>query len=258
MIAVDWIRQRYADFEIVIIFLTRLPLPRSTLIDRGGVAHALWSAPIVGGVVGALGGAVYVLFNLLHLPALPAAALAIATTAAMTGCLHEDGLADVADGFGGGATRERKLEIMRDSRIGTYGVCALVLSFVLRISALASLREPVLVFVALIAAHAAARAGLPAFMRYVPPARPDGLSASAGIPPSIGAMTAIALGFIALTGSFGTTTGVVALVALTSLHGAMAWLCQRQIQGQTGDVLGAVEQISEIAVLLIAAALARS
>lgn len=258
MFAVDWMRQRFTDFVIAVIFLTRLPLSRATPIDRGDVARALWSAPMVGAIVGAVGGAVFYLASLLHLPALTAAVLAIAATVGVNGCLHEDGLADVADGFGGGATRERKLEIMRDSRIGTYGVVALVLSFALRMSTLASLRDPGLVVAALIAAQAASRAGLPAFMRWVPPARADGLSASAGTPPTIGAIAAIALGFIALVAGFGVTMGLVALVVLAGLHGVMAWLCQRQIQGQTGDVLGAVEQIGEIAVLLIAAAAARS
>ncbi|MPZ59468.1 MAG: adenosylcobinamide-GDP ribazoletransferase [Rhizobiales bacterium] len=258
MFAVDWMRQCYAEFEMAVLFLTRLPLSRLAPIDHGDVARALWSAPIVGGVIGALGGTVYTLCSLLHLPAWPAAALAVAATAGVTGCLHEDGLADVADGFGGGATRERKLEIMRDSRIGTYGVCALVLSFVLRIGALASLRDPTLVFAALIAAHAAARAGLPAFMRWVPPARADGLSAGAGVPPRAGVSAAIVLGVAALGGSVGLAAGVIVLVVLACLHGAMAWLCQRQIQGQTGDVLGALEQVGEIAVLLIAAAVAQS
>lgn len=257
MVAVDWMRQRCAELEIAVIFLTRLPLSRSTPIDRGDVARALWAAPIIGGVIGALGGAVFALCGLLHLPVWSAAALAVAATAAITGCLHEDGLADVADGFGGGTTRERKLEIMRDSRIGTYGVCALVLSFVLRIGALASLHEPALAFAALIAAHAAARAGLPAFMRRVPPARTDGLSARAGTPPSVGAAAAIVLGVAALGGSLGLSASLVALAALACLYGAMAWLCQRQIQGQTGDVLGALEQIGEVAVLLTAAAVAQ-
>jgi adenosylcobinamide-GDP ribazoletransferase len=176
----------------------------------------------------------------------------------ITGCLHEDGLADIADGFGGGATRERKLEIMRDSRIGTYGVCALVLSFMLRVSALASLHDPALVFAALIAAHAAARAGLPAFMRWVPPARIDGISADAGAPPMASVSVAIVLGVAALGICLGVMTGLIALITLACLHGLMAWLCRCQIQGQTGDVLGAVEQISEIAVLLIAAAALQS
>lgn len=258
MFVIDWIHQRFAELETAVIFLTRLPLSGSTPIDRGDVSRALWSAPAVGGVVGALGATIYVLLGLLHLPALPAATLAIATTVGVTGCLHEDGLADVADGFGGGATRERKLEIMRDSRIGTYGVCALMLSFLLRVSALASLHDPALVFAALIAAHAAARAGLPVFMRWVPLARADGISANAGAPPMGSVSAAVALGVAALGSCLGMATGLVTLVALACVHGSMAWLCRRQIQGQTGDVLGAVEQIGEIAVLLIAATAAQS
>ena len=86
----------------------------------------------------------------------------MAATLAVTGCLHEDGFADTADGLGGGATRERKLEIMRDSRIGTYGVCALTVSLLLRASALAYLADPALVAAALIAVHGAARATMPA------------------------------------------------------------------------------------------------
>jgi adenosylcobinamide-GDP ribazoletransferase len=252
-----WIHQRIAELAIAVIFLTRLPLPRMSPIGRGDVSRALWAAPVIGGIIGVFGAVVYGLLCLMHLPALPTAALAIAAMVGVTGCLHEDGLADVADGFGGGATRERKLEIMRDSRIGTYGVCALVLSLLLRVSALASLRDPTFVFAALIAAHAAARAGLPAFMRWVSPARADGLSAGAGTPPLASAITAIALGIAALVICLGVTKGLVALAVLACVHLFMAWLCRRQIGGQTGDVLGAVEQISEIAVLLIAAAVIR-
>ncbi len=90
-------------------------------------------------VVGLIGAVVYVLAHRAGLPAWPAAALSVAATLFATGCLHEDGLADTADGFGGGKTREQKLDIMRDSRIGTYGVCALALSLLIRVSALASL-----------------------------------------------------------------------------------------------------------------------
>ncbi|MBN8881520.1 MAG: adenosylcobinamide-GDP ribazoletransferase, partial [Salana multivorans] len=101
-------------------------------------------------------------------------ALALAAGMAATGCLHEDGLSDVADGFGGGKTREHKLEIMRDSRIGTYGTAALGLSLLLRWSALAGLAGPVEVLAALIAAHCASRALLGAFMHLLPRARADG------------------------------------------------------------------------------------
>ena len=101
----------------------------------------------------------------------------VAATVLVTGCLHEDGLADTADGFGGGGSKERKLEIMRDSRSGAYGVAALVLSILLRVGAIASLVDPALVAAALIAAHAGARAAMPVFMAAVPRARHDGLSA---------------------------------------------------------------------------------
>ena len=98
----------------------------------------------------------------------------------VTGALHEDGLADTADGFGGGDTRERKLEIMRDSRIGTYGVCALIVSLLVRADAIASLTDPVLVAPALIAAHAGARAVMPLVMFLLPAARTDGLRSRRG------------------------------------------------------------------------------
>ena len=102
---------------------------------------------------------VYAVAHKIGSPPWVAAALAVAATLAVTGCLHEDGLADTADGFGGGDTRERKLDIMRDSRIGTYGVCALTLSILLRVSAIASLGNPIVVLWALIAAHGGGAGG---------------------------------------------------------------------------------------------------
>src|SRR5258708_18397454 len=166
-----WVQRRINDLKIGFIFLTRLPFTHQTPIAKGELSQALWTAPVVGAAVGLLGAGVYGLAQLLHLPPLPAAALAVAATLAVTGGLHEDGLADVADGFGGGATRERKLEIMHDSRIGAFGVCALILSFILRVSALTNLGDPGLVTAVLVAAHAAGRAPIAAFMRLIPAAR---------------------------------------------------------------------------------------
>jgi adenosylcobinamide-GDP ribazoletransferase len=249
-----WLQRRINDLKIGFIFLTRLPLHHRQPIARGELSNALWTAPIVGAAIGLSGAGVYALAHGLHIPPLPAAALAVATTLAITGGLHEDGLADVADGFGGGATRDRKLEIMRDSRIGTYGVCALILSFMLRVSALASLGDPALAAAVLVAAHAAGRAPIAAFMRLVPAARPDGLSADAGVPAQASALAALALGLIPLLVALGVASSIVAVVLLAATFGVMAWLCIRQIGGQTGDVLGALEQIGEIAVLLVAAA----
>jgi adenosylcobinamide-GDP ribazoletransferase len=213
--------------------------------------------PIAGALVGLIGAAVYWLTSAVGLPPFSAAALALAATLIATGCLHEDGLADTADGFGGGSSRERKLEIMRDSRIGTYGACALALSLILRWSALASIADPAAVAMALIAAHAAARAPLPAFMRFVPPARSDGLAAAAGGPPREGAAAASFLGVVALGLCLGPGAVIIGLLLLSSAAILMAWLSVQQIGGQTGDVLGALEQINEILILLTAAALVK-
>src|SRR6201996_5887540 len=152
----------------------------------------------------------------------------------VTGALHEDGLADTIDGFGGGRSREQKLDIMRDSRTGAYGVCALVLAIILRVTALASLATPGLVVPALFAAHGAARAVLPAFMVFVPPARSTGLSAAAGQPPRESAGAAAVLGIVILGLCLGFGLGLAALVALAVVAALFAWLSLTQIDGQSG------------------------
>jgi len=216
------------------------------------LVRASWTFPIVGAGVGAFGALVYWLMHALGLHAFVCAALAVAATALITGCLHEDGLADTADGFGAGGTRERKLEIMRDSQIGTYGAAALILSLLLRVGAIASLAEPALAALALIAAHAGARAVMPVFMRRVPRARQDGLSADAGAPPQRSSVLAAVIGLVALFLCLGLSATLIAVVLLVAALGLMAWLSISQIGGQTGDVLGAVEQTSEILILLVA------
>src|SRR6266545_4118193 len=175
-----------ADLRIGIAFYTRLPLRQAEPVGGADLARAIWTSPIVGLLIGLIGALAYWIAYRLKVPPIPAAALAVAVTLLATGALHEDGLADVADGFGGGDTRERKLEIMRDSRIGTYGVIALAMSLILRVGALAEIaqvsRSSVVIW-SLIATHAAARGVLPALMLIVIPARSDGLAASAGQPP---------------------------------------------------------------------------
>jgi len=240
------------ELKTSIVFLTRLPFGRATPITGADIAQAVWAFPIAGILIGLIGAAVYALAHRVGLPALPAAALTVAATLAATGALHEDGLADTADGFGGGKTIERKLAIMRDSRIGTYGVCALALSILLRVSALASLADPALVAPALIAAHGAARATMPVLMYLVPPARPDGLSFGVGAPPRASVAIAVALGILILVIGLGLAAGIAALILLAIAIALMAWLSITQIEGQTGDVLGAIEQVSEIVILLVA------
>jgi len=198
---------------------------------------------------------VYSLAERLHIPPTAASVLALAATVLLTGAMHEDGLADTADGFGGGRTRERKLEIMRDSRIGTFGACALGLSLLLRWSAIAALEDSRSVAIALIVAHGAARATLPAFMSLVAPARGEGLSSDAGQPPPASVAIALGLGIVALAIGFGMSAMLKGVAALAAIGLLLTRLAQRQIGGQTGDVLGALEQTAEATLLLLATTL---
>lgn len=238
------------DVALGLVFFTRLPLPR---LGSGGraLADAIWAAPVAGFAVALIGAVAYEVATQLGLAAGPAAALALAAGMAATGCLHEDGLSDVADGFGGGKTREHKLEIMRDSRIGTYGTAALGLSLLLRWSALAGLAGPVEVLAALIAAHCASRALLGAFMHLLPRARADGLAAAAGEVPHNVALAGVALGAVSLL-VLGIHAAAAAIVVLALIFFGFRRLCLKQIGGQTGDTAGALQQLAEIAVLLVA------
>lgn len=251
----EFLKDVVADLRMAASFVTILPVASSKPAADGAVARATWALPVAGLLVGLAGALVYKIASRCGLTPNLAALLALATTTLITGALHEDGLADTADGLGGGRTRARKLEIMRDSRIGTYGSCALILSFGLRWSALATIANPWLVTLALCAAHAGARAGVPAFMSLVPPARPDGLSASAGAPRGRSVAIAFALGTLALVLALGPGKALAGLILLSLAGLLLARLAIRQIGGQTGDILGAFEQFGEILILLVAAAL---
>jgi len=249
----DVLRRIFADLRIAVALCTRVPLAPAEPVGDGELARASWGFPVAGLVVGLAGAVVYWLAWRTHVPPPAAAALTLAATILLTGAMHEDGLADAADGLGGGKTREQKLQIMRDSRIGTYGACALALSLMLRWSAIAAIEEPRLVAAALLAAHAAARATVPAFMRFVPPARAEGLSAGVGQPPPSSVAIALALGIACLIFCLGVHAAVLGVTTVLVVGLLLAWLARSQIGGQTGDVLGAMEQIGEAAVLLIAA-----
>ncbi|HEX4411941.1 MAG TPA: adenosylcobinamide-GDP ribazoletransferase [Xanthobacteraceae bacterium] len=246
------LEERIEEIKASIVFCTRLPLLRPAPIAGVAIGKAAWTFPLAGLLIGLIAAAVYALAHKLGLPSWPAATLTVAATLLATGCLHEDGLADTADGFGGGKTREQKLAIMRDSRIGTYGVCALVLSLLIRIGALASFFDTRSVLWALIAAHVGARAAMPALMFLLKPARSDGLSFAAGHPSGNAVAIALAIGFIVLAIALRPLRGIVALIGLGVVILLMAWLSNRQIDGQTGDVIGALEQASEVVILLVA------
>ena len=240
------------DIAACIGFYTGVPLPAQVSVSSD-FAAAHWAGPIAGLLVGLAGALAMSVAQWLGLPATLAAVIALAATMLATGALHEDGAADVADGFGGGSTRERKLEIMRDSQVGTYGVAALGLSLLARWSALAALSAGGgwAVAIALIAAHAAARAPIPAFMAVVAPARLDGLSAGAGRPGRETSIVALGLGALALLPG-GLAFALASAVVLALWFMALRRLAERQIGGQTGDVLGALEQGGEALILMSA------
>src|SRR6185312_10180619 len=214
------------EFFAALTFLTRLPLGRAqTDTPLLSLADTVWAFPVVGL---AIGGIAYVIAFALGLPALAAALVAVATTALITGALHEDGLADTADGFGGGDTREAKLDIMRDSRIGTFGVIALILSIGLRTVAVADIATHWQVFVALIAAHALSRGVLPAALHRLDPARDDGLGAGAGRPKQNQVLIALAIALVIAVIAIGLHAGLSAAVVAAIIAAAIGWLAQRQ------------------------------
>jgi len=242
------------DLRRATAMLTRLPAGRG-LPPRGAAPARAF--PLVGALVGLGGALVLWLGDGLGLPAMLAALGAVGTTILMTGALHEDGLADVADGFGGAFERARKLAIMRASDIGTYGVLALMGSVAARVGALGALARHDLwaAAAALIAAHALARAMMPPVMAVLPLARDDGLAAGVGRATRAHAGAALGLGTLIGFATLGLATGAVALLAAGAATVLMARLARAQIGGYTGDVLGACEQTAEVAVLLAAAAL---
>jgi adenosylcobinamide-GDP ribazoletransferase len=245
----DPLRQLHLAF----VLLTRLPLPHLPDAAFAQGARAVWAYPLVGLVVGAAGAATGQLALAAGLPLLAAAALALAVMIIATGAMHEDGLADTADGFWGGYTPARRLEIMRDSQIGTYGVLALVVAFVLRLAAVMALLGAG-GWAALPVAAALSRAMMPTLMATLPPARSDGLSHSVGRPTNGAAAGAALLAggiTLAIWGMGGLTLLGIAAVAAALI----AALARRKIGGQTGDVLGAAQQTSETALLLACAAL---
>lgn len=238
------------DIALSLVFFTRLPLPALDFGERK-LADAIWAAPIAGVVVAALGAAVFTLATSLGVASGPAAALALAAMMLSTGSLHEDGFSDVADGFGGGRTPERKLEIMHDSRIGAYGASALGLSILIRWSALAEFSTGWSALLALVAAHAASRGLLGAFLHWLPPATAEGLSSRVGAVSLGTAQAGIVLGAIALL-VLGFGGAIAAAILLALIFFCFRKLCLNQIGGHTGDAAGALQQFCEIAVLIAA------
>lgn len=236
------------DITDALRLLTRLPMPSDTQ-TRG--ADAAWAYPIAGLVVGAIAAACGLVGHAFGLPAPLCALISLATLIVITGALHEDGLADTADGLWGGWTREARLDIMKDSRIGAYGVIAIFLGLAARWAALWMLFEisPSTAAAAILVASCASRAMMPQVMANLPNAREVGLAASVGQVPLSAALAA--LGIATLTALiFSGWGGLAAIVCAILVTLAMSKIAMSKIGGQTGDILGATQQLAEIAILM--------
>ncbi len=242
----------WLDIRAAAMFLTRIGGFGHP--DKRPLCQSARAFPIVGALVGMAAGAGLLGGYALGLHPLACAMIGLAVSVCMTGALHEDGLADVADGFGGGKSPAGKLKIMRDSRIGVYGMLAVVFSVGLRAAILSGMITPWSAAAALVAAGASSRAAMVVVMARLDAARKDGLSAAAGRPEPEGVIVSLLVGGGLTVAFLGPMGGAAALVMAAAAAFIVAWLAQRQIGGHTGDVLGAVQQVCEIAILAAAAA----
>lgn len=245
------LRIRAAEATLALAMLTRLPVPQ--LRDCPPVGASAWAWPLAGVVVGGLQAAVLLAAAAVLPPAI-AAGLALAAGLLLTGALHEDGLADLADGLSGGRSPAQRLEIMKDSRIGSHGAVALITALGLRWAALAAIAawHPAAIFAALIAAQAASRAGLALMNLAGPQARPRGFAAAAtdGLT-APRATTAIALAAALALATLPLIQALTLLAAVALTQLLLLRYARRRLGGITGDVLGAAQITAEIAALAV-------
>jgi adenosylcobinamide-GDP ribazoletransferase len=237
----------WRDVVSAVGLLTRLPVH----VDRPRGAEAAWAWPLVGVVVGGIAAVVGWGMMAVGVPVTVAAVAVLGAGAVVTGALHEDGLADTVDGFFGGWTRERRLEIMKDSHIGSYGALALVFSVLTRWAALCAVM-PVSIG-AVVGVAAMSRAPMAVVMWALPNARGKGLSQSVGQPDFQAMWVAVALALIVGVLAVEMVAIGVALGMAVAVLGVMA-LARARIGGQTGDVLGATQQLCEVVGLVVLAA----
>jgi adenosylcobinamide-GDP ribazoletransferase len=246
--------QQLRLFFVALQFFTRLPIPRWVGFEAAWLQQCARYFPLVGLVVAIIAAGVYALAALV-LPTPVAAVLSTAASIYATGAFHEDGFADLCDGFGGGLDAARVLEIMKDSRIGAYGAIGIVGMLGLKCTTLALL-PPALAVGALLLAHPLSRLAATALIWRMDYARANGTAKPMAQQMS-GREFAIACAGVALSAalvrwfdllSWGVLGASVVLAALAALW--MARLFQRRIGGYTGDCLGALQQLAEVAVYL--------
>ncbi|MEC8525405.1 MAG: adenosylcobinamide-GDP ribazoletransferase [Pseudomonadota bacterium] len=244
------LRQQLNLWWIAVAFFTRIPVPSSVEFSQANLNRASRYFSAVGWLIGLICGAVLWAFMLIF-PQDVAVLLAMIVSLLLTGCFHEDGLADTCDGLGGGWTTEQKLRIMKDSRVGTYGAAALWVSLTLKFVLLSQLLEPVL---ALIIAHPLSRIIPTLFIAVMPYVSDSDTSKAKPLAESgswVDTAIAVGIGSCALLLVPVGSSGVGMLLAVLLVVGVMSFLfLKKQLGGFTGDALGAVQQVSELALYL--------
>lgn len=254
-------RELVAETAQCLRFYSRLPIPTLSFErdphaapDFTRLPRAL---PMAGAILGAVGGLALLAGTAAGLPPLLAATLAVTAEVITTGCFGEDGLADACDGLFGGATPERRLAIMSDSRVGSYGVAGLALVLLLRVAALSALAAgpgPLAAAGALVAAGSLSRLAGVVPLWALPPAKREGRSASVGRPTDatmrFASLAGTAIALLVLAPLHGASRTILAVAAAAATAFLMTRLARRKLGGQTGDIAGATQQVAEVAVLV--------
>lgn len=246
------LRQELTLFALALQLLTRVPIGQWADYSDDRAAASSRYYPLIGALIGVVGAVIFWVADAAF-PQIVAVLIALIATALITGALHEDGFADCCDGLGGGATRERALEIMRDSRLGTYGVLGLMLMIALKLTVLTSVASAILPW-CLVAGHCVSRAAMVVVIGTGTYARSSGsASGVASAPRRANILIAVALALLALVPlalhvSLG--SALASIAGATVLGLAMHQTYQRRLGGYTGDCLGAIQQVTEVGVYL--------
>ena len=245
-------------------FLSRIPVPGRFFADYdGSLSRAVRAFPVAGLLIALPAAIVFSALLAFRTDPLLAALLALALQTMLTGALHEDGLSDTADGIGGGRDKEAALRIMKDSRIGSYGAVVMILSFAIRAAALAAIARsttPVEAGLVMLGAAALSRAAMVWHWSLLPPARADGVAASAGMPEPDATRLALGLGGVLAFLLILPAASLVSTLSVLALSAMITWGLTRYIDarigGQTGDTIGTTQQLTEIMSLSALAVLA--
>lgn len=235
---------------LAVQFLTRLPVPGKLVTNEAELGRAAAFFPLVGIIVGGLTAVLYVL-AVRVVPVSVAVFIAITFAAFITSGFHEDGLADTFDGLGGGWTKDRALEIMRDSRIGTYGALALIFLVLGKYLTLSELRSE-MIWRWLIVAHTASRWTVLPLCLWLPYARPEGAGKLVAQQVPISALLIGSLFFLLTLLLFPRRTSLIVITVTILVTFLSGLYFKRRLGGITGDCLGAVNQMTELALYLTA------